>query len=150
MDKFLERARLRRPMNPPPDALRSLLKGARTIAVVGMSKNPEKDAHTVPAQLAAWGYDVIPVNPTAPEILGRTCYPSLRAVPKPIDIVNVFRPSEDVPPVADDAIAVKAKALWLQTGIAHPQAAAKARAAGLVVVEDACIRTLHRFLLPGT
>lgn len=135
-------------MNPPDDVLRALLKEARTIAVVGMSKNPEKDAFTIPQRLIAWGYDVIPVNPTASEILGRTSYPSLKAVPRPIDIVDVFRPSEDVPPIADDAVAVKAKALWMQTGIANAQAAAKARAAGLVVVEDSCITVARRRLLP--
>lgn len=134
-------------MNPDREALKRLLQGARTIAVVGMSKNPEKDAHTVPRYLLEHGYRVIPVNPTAPEILGQKCYPSLREVPGPIDIVDVFRPSEDVPPVMDDAIAVHAKALWMQLGIAHPQAAAKGRAAGLTVVEDRCIRVDHGMLL---
>ncbi|HEV8361739.1 MAG TPA: CoA-binding protein [Candidatus Thermoplasmatota archaeon] len=134
-------------MNPGPGELRALLQGARRIAVVGMSKNPEKDAHTIPAYLIAQGYDVVPVNPSAAEILGRKSHASLRDVPRPVDIVNVFRPSEDVPPIAEDAIAVGAKALWLQTGIAHAEAAAKARAAGVVVVEDACIRATHRLLL---
>ena len=129
------------------DALRALLLDARTIAVVGMSKNPEKDAHTVPRYLLEHGYKVIPVNPTAPEILGQKSYPSLREVPGPIDIVNVFRPSEDVPPVLEEALAVRPKAVWLQTGIRHDGAAGKARAAGLTVVQDTCIRTTHRMLV---
>jgi hypothetical protein len=134
-------------MNPSDEELRALLKGARRIVVVGMSKNPEKDAHTVPRYLLEHGYDVIPVNPTATEILGRKSYASLREVPGPIDLVDVFRPSEDVPPVVDDAIAVNAKTVWMQLGIAHREAAEKAKKAGLVVVEDRCMRTEHRRLL---
>lgn len=134
-------------MNPSEEQLRALLKAARTIAVVGMSKNPEKDAHTIPRFLLEKGYKVVPVNPTATDILGLKCHASLREVKEPIDIVNVFRPSEDVPPIIEDAIAVGAKAVWMQTGIAHAQAAAKGRAAGLTVVEDQCIRvTLGRLL----
>lgn len=127
-------------MDPSEADLRALLQRTRTIAVVGMSKNPEKDAHTVPRFLMEKGYEVIPVNPTATEILGLRCYPSLREVPKPIDLVNVFRPSEDVPPVVQDAIAVRAKALWLQLGIRHDASAEQARKAGLVVVQDRCMR----------
>ena len=134
-------------MNPSDDQLRALLQGAKRIAVVGMSKNPEKDAHTIPRYMLQEGYDVIPVNPTADEILGRKVYKSLREVPGPIDIVDVFRPSEDVPPVVQDAIAVGAKAVWMQTGIQHPQAAEQARAAGLTVVQDRCISVEHRRLV---
>lgn len=134
-------------MNPSDEELRRLLRDSRTIAVVGMSKNPEKDAHRIPRLLLGWGYTVIPVNPTAAEILGQKCYPSLREAPGPVDIVDVFRPSEDVPPVVEDAVAIKAKAVWMQTGIRNPEAAKKARAAGLLVVEDECISVAHRRLL---
>lgn len=134
-------------MNPSDAQLRDLLRSARTIAVVGMSKNPEKDAHTVPMFLRERGYDVVPVNPTATEIAGLPSYPDLAAVPRPIDVVNVFRPSEDVPAIVEQAIAVGAKAVWMQTGIRHAEAAAKGRAAGLLVVEDQCIRFTHRRLL---
>ena len=135
------------PMEPTDDQLRALLQGSRTIAVVGMSKNPDKDAHRIPARLLAWGYQVIPINPTADEILGQRCYASLREAPRPIDIVDVFRPSEDVPPVVEEAIEAGAKAVWMQTGIRHPQAAARARAAGLLAVQDQCITVAHRRLL---
>jgi uncharacterized protein len=127
-------------MNPSEAELRALLQRTRTIAVVGMSKNPDKDAHTVPRFLMERGYTVIPVNPTATEILGQRCYPTLRQVPGPIDLVNVFRPSEDVPPVVQDAIAVEAKAVWTQLGIRDDPSAAQARGAGLVVVQDRCLR----------
>jgi hypothetical protein len=135
------------PGNPSDDALRRMLTQAKTIAVVGMSKNPDKDAHRIPALLIEWGYRLLPINPTTDQILGLRCYKSLRDVREPIDIVDVFRPSEDVPPIVDDAIAVRAKAVWMQTGIAHERAAAKARAEGLDVVQDRCISVEHRRLV---
>jgi len=96
--------------------------------------------------MQAHGYRVIPVNPTATEILGETAYPSLSAIPELYEIVNVFRPSDQVEPIVDEAIrAGKAKVIWMQTGIANEAAAAKARAAGLHVVMDRCMRTDHRF-----
>jgi predicted CoA-binding protein len=126
--------------------LRKILQSARTIAVVGMSANPEKESHTVPAYLLERGYRIIPVNPHASEILGRKSYARLSEVPKPVDVVLVFRPSEDVPPIVDDAIRIGAKAVWMQLGISHKAAAQAARAAGLDVVMDRCIRTTHRDL----
>lgn len=123
-----------------------ILSKYRTIAVVGCSKDPSKDAHTVPAYMQSQGYRIIPVNPTAAEILGEKAYPNLSAVPDAYDIVDIFRPSDQVEPIVDEAIrAGKAKVVWMQTGIINKAAAEKARAAGLVVVMDRCLRTEHRF-----
>jgi len=125
---------------------KEILTKYRTIGVVGCSKDPAKDAHTVPAYMQAHGYRVIPVNPTATEILGERAYPNLSAVPEPYEIVNIFRPSDQVEPIVDEAIrAGKATVIWMQTGIVNEAAAAKARAAGMVVVMDRCMRTEHRF-----
>ena len=126
----------------------AILSRYRTIAVVGCSKDPTKDAHTVPAYMQAHGYRVIPVNPTATEILGEKAYLSLSSVPEPYEIVNIFRPSDQVGPIVDEAIrAGKAKVIWMQLGIANEAAADRARAAGLEVVMDRCLRTEHRLHL---
>jgi len=110
---------------------RRLMGRGTTIAVVGCSTNPEKPAHFVPKYLQEQGYNIIPVNPAAKgEILGKTVYPSLRAVPVPVDIV-------------DEAIAIKAKAIWMQEGIVHNAAADRARAAGLQVVMNKCLKKVH-------
>lgn len=130
-----------------PEAIRRVLIGSKTIAVVGCSPKPDRDSHQIAALLIERGYDVIPVNPAAQEILGRTCYPDLASIPKKVDIVDVFRASEHIPPIADDAIAAKAECLWLQSGIIHDGAAKKASDAGLYVVQDRCIATLHRVLV---
>ena len=125
---------------------REVLERYRTIAVVGCSKDPSKDAHTVPAYMQSQGYRILPVNPTATEILGEKAYPNLSAVPDPYEVVNIFRPSDQVGPIVDEAIrAGKATVIWMQTGIVNEAAAAKARAAGMVVVMDRCMRTEHRF-----
>jgi len=116
----------------------------KTIAVVGCSPKPERAGHYVPAYMQERGYKIVPVNPGHEEILGETCYPSLSAIPFPIDVVEVFRRSEDVPPVIDEAIAIKAKAVWLQSGITHPDAEEKARKAGLIVVSDRCMLVERR------
>lgn len=128
--------------------LRRLLQQTRTIAVVGMSANPERASNEVAQYLRAAGYTIIPVNPACAEILGEKCYPSLREVPVPIDLVDVFRKPEDVMPVVEDAIAVGAKAVWLQLGVIATEAAARAEAAGLTVVMDHCTKIEHRRLLP--
>ena len=130
-----------------PEAIRRLLIGAKTIAVVGASPKPDRDSHQIAKFLIDRGYDVIPVNPAAPEILGRKCFPDLASIGRKIDIVNVFRSPEHVPPIADEAIATRAEALWLQSGIAHEAAAKKASDAGLYVVEDRCIATALSTLL---
>lgn len=123
-----------------------VLRDTKRIAVVGCSATPGKDAHEIPRRMLEMGYDVVPVNPNATEIFGRKTYASLADVPGPIDLVNVFRPSEATPPVARDAVAVGAKALWLQTGIASAEAERIAKAGGLRYVEDSCVMVLARRL----
>ena len=116
----------------------------KTIAVVGFSSRPSRAGHYVPAYLQQQGYRIIPVNPFLDEVLGEKAYSSLTAVPHPVDLVLIFQRSEHVPPFVDAAIQIGAKAVWMQLGIAHAAAAAKARAAGLDVVEDACMMVEHR------
>ena len=127
--------------------LKEILLSAKTIASVGVSSNPNKESYRIASYLKAQGYRVIPVNPTAPEIMGETSYPDLQSVPEKIDIVQVFRKPEDVPPVVDDAIKAGAKVIWMQEGIVHEEAAEKARKAGLQVVMDTCMRVAHRTLI---
>jgi predicted CoA-binding protein len=124
-----------------------LMRDAKTIAVVGVSSNPTRPSNDIARYLIDAGYTVYLVNPTETEIFGRTCYPSVRDLPEPVDIVDVFRRPGDVPPVVDDAIAAGAKAVWMQLGIVNEDAAAKARAAGLDVVMDLCTKVEHRRLL---
>jgi uncharacterized protein len=111
----------------------------KTVAVVGCSPKPERAGHYVPAYLQERGYRIVPVNPGHQEILGEKCYPRLSDIPFPVDVVEVFRRSEDVPPVIEEAIAINAKAVWLQSGITHEGAEARARKAGLLVVSDSCM-----------
>ncbi|SRR5258705_8600024 len=132
--------------NPSDQELKQLLTDATTIAVVGASSNPEKSSHGIMRKLQSVGYRVIPVNPREAEVLGERTYASLREIPEHVDIVDVFRRAEDTPPIADEAVAIGAKALWLQTGIANEDAAARAEKGGLTVVMDACIGTLHSLL----
>ncbi len=121
-----------------------ILRQAKTIAVVGLSSNPLRASNEVAAYLQRMGYRIIPVNPNETEVLGEKAYARLEDVPEAIDIVDVFRKSEDVGPVADSAIAVKAKVLWMQLGIENGAAAEKARKAGLAVVENACLLVEHK------
>lgn len=123
------------------DEIGDILQRYKTVAVVGFSRDPAKDAHTVPRFLMEHGYQVIPVNPFAEEILGEKAYPRLKDVLVPFDIVVIFRPSDDVPAIVDEALETEAKVIWMQTGIWHNEAAAKARAAGLKVVQNRCMRT---------
>ncbi|OFW27341.1 MAG: CoA-binding protein [Acidobacteria bacterium RIFCSPLOWO2_02_FULL_65_29] len=132
--------------NPTDDQIKRLLTDARTIAIVGASSNPEKSSYGIMQRLQRSGYTVIPVNPRETDVLGERAYPSLKDIPIPIDIVNVFRRAEDTPPIADEAVAVGAKALWLQSGISSEDAADRAKAGGLTVVMDACIATEHSLL----
>ncbi len=115
----------------------------KNVAVVGMSKHPSKDAHHVPKYLIENGYNVIPVNPTAEEILGRKCYKTLLDVPDKIDIVDVFRPSEHVPPIVNDAIAKGVKVVWMQLGISNNEAAQEASKHGIKVVYNRCMLVEH-------
>jgi len=126
------------------DAILELLKNYKTIAVVGLSSNPMRPSHGVTEYMQCAGYRIIPVNPNETEVLGEKSYARLEDVPEKIDIVNVFRRAEEVPPVVESAIRVGAKAVWMQLGVENEQAAEKARAAGLVVIEDACILVEHR------
>ena len=132
--------------NPSDQELKQLLTDATTIAIVGASSNPDKASHGIMRKLQSAGYRVIPVNPRETDILGERSYPSLIDVPERIDIVDVFRRAEDTPGVAEEAVTIGAKALWLQTGIVSEDAAARAEAGGLTVVMDACIGATHSLL----
>ena len=128
------------------DVAARILRECRRVAVVGISDRPARDSHRVAAYLQRAGYEIVPVNPNVTEVLGLRCWPSLEAAPGPIDVVDVFRRSELVEPVVDAAIAVGAKAVWMQDGVVNERAAAKARAAGLLVVMDRCTAIEHRRL----
>jgi hypothetical protein len=121
-----------------------LLATSKTIAVVGLSAKPYRPSHGVSEYMQSRGYRIIPVNPHLAEALGEKAYPRLEDVPEPIDIVNVFRRSEEVEAVVDAAIRIRARAVWMQEGVIHRAAAEKARAAGLAVVMDRCILKEHR------
>jgi predicted CoA-binding protein len=128
---------------PELDVADRILTSARTIAVVGLSANPRRPSHGVARYLQRTGYRIIPVNPNLDEVLGERAYPSLRDIPQPVDVVDVFRRSEFVGPIVDDAIAIKAAAVWLQDGVIDEAAAARARASGLDVVMDDCMMRRH-------
>jgi predicted CoA-binding protein len=132
--------------NPPDDALRQLLTNASTIAMVGASSNPDRPSNGIMRKLKSVGYRVIPVNPNETTVLGERAYASLADVPERIDIVDVFRRAEYTPAVADEAVKIGAKALWLQSGVVNEEAAAKAEAGGLMTVMDACIGVMHTVL----
>ena len=125
------------------DRAMELMRDARTIAVVGVSADPARPSNDVARYLIDAGFTVYLVNPTEREIFGRPVYASLRDLPEPVDIVDIFRRSPDVPPVVEDAIAAGAKAVWMQLEIVHEAAAARARAAGLEVVMDRCTKIEH-------
>lgn len=133
-------------VNPPDDSLRTILTEARTIAMIGASSNPERPSHGIMKLLLDVGFTVIPVNPKETEVLGQRAYPTLRDIPVPVDIVDVFRKSEDTPPIADEAVAIGAKVLWLQAGVTSEEAATRAAAGGLTVVMDRCIGATFRLL----
>ena len=118
------------------DLIDRLLQDSKTIAVVGLSDNPARDSHRVSSYLQSQGYRIIPVNPTIGEALGEKSYPDLTSVPGPIDLVDIFRRSELVPPVVYEAIGLGVKYIWMQDGVINPKAAAKAKAAGIPVVID--------------
>ena len=132
-------------MNQTSDPIRAILESCRTVAVVGLSPKPHRASYRVAQYMQAQGWRIVPVNPLAREVLGEKAYASLReaALEHRIDLVDVFRNSEDVPPVAEEAIAIGARALWLQQDIRHDEAAARARAAGLLVVQDRCLMVEH-------
>ena len=127
--------------------MKDILLSTKTIASVGLSSNPAKESYGIVRYLKSQGYRAFPVNPTADEILGEKSYPNLESVPEKIDVVQVFRKSEDVPPVVESAIKVGAKVVWMQEGIVNEEAAQKAREAGLQVIMDACMRATHQRLI---
>jgi uncharacterized protein len=124
--------------------MEKIMAEAKTIAVVGFSSKPTRAGYYVPAYLQEQGYRIIPVNPNLSEGLGETAVASLTDIAEPVDLVLLFQRSENVPPFVDQAIEIGAKAVWMQLGIAHPAAAEKASAAGLDVVQDACLLVEHK------
>ncbi len=127
--------------------IKDMLTGSKTIAVVGLSPDPDKPSFEVAHYLQSKGYKIIPVRPGIDSILGEKAYASLSEIPVPVDIVDIFRKVEFIPEIVDEAIRIKAKAVWMQLGLVHPQASEKAKAAGLKVVMDRCLLIEHRRLL---
>lgn len=126
------------------DPIGDILKTYKTIAVVGLSSNPTRPSYAVTRYMQESGYRIIPVNPNETQVLGEKSYARLEDVPQKVDIVDIFRRAEDVPPVVDGAIHAGAKVVWMQLGIENEQAAEKARAEGITVVMDACVLIEHK------
>lgn len=126
--------------------IEKILREARTIAVVGLSPRPERPSYGVASYLQQQGYRIVPVNPTVDQVLGERSYPDLKSVPERIDVVDIFRRSEEVPPIVEDAIQVGARVIWMQEGVINEAAAARAREAGLAVVMDRCMLKEHQRL----
>ncbi len=123
-----------------------ILNSSKTIAVVGLSPKPDRPSYRVASYLKGQGCRIIPVNTYASEILGETCYPDLRSIPEQVDVVDIFRRSERVPAIVEEAIEIGAKAVWMQEGVINEEAATRAREAGLLVVMDKCMLKEHRKL----
>ena len=123
-----------------------ILQTCHIVAVVGLSPDPERHSHRVSKYLRDQGYKIVPVNPMATEVLGEKCYPDLLSIPEPVEVVDIFRRSEDIPPIVDQAIRIKAKAVWMQEGIVNEDAASRADQAGIMVVMDRCMLKEHRKL----
>lgn len=132
--------------NPPDDAIRALLGRVRTIAVVGLSPKPGRPSYAVARAMQGFGYRIVPVRPAVAEVLGEQAYARLADIPFAVDLVNVFRAAEHIPAVVEECLAIGAPAIWIQEGIVHEEAAARARAAGLTVVMDRCIYKDHMAL----
>jgi predicted CoA-binding protein len=132
--------------NPADATIKEVLAAPRTVAVVGCSPNPARDSHRIAKLLQARGHRVIPVNPGQEAILGEKCYASLRDIPEAVDMVDIFRRSEHVAPIVDEAIETGAKIVWMQLGVIDEPAAAKAQQAGLIVVMDRCPAIEYRRL----
>jgi predicted CoA-binding protein len=126
------------------NVIEKILRETKTIAVVGFSSRPTRAGYYVPAYLQNQGYLIIPVNPNIDQALGERAYPTLEAIPEPLDLVLLFQRSENVPPFVDQAISIGAKAVWMQSGISNEAAAAEAKAAGLDVVQNRCMMVEHR------
>ena len=127
--------------------IRKVLRESKTIAVVGLSPKPNRPSHQVARYLMEVGYTIIPVNPGQDIILGQTCYPNLRDIPTPVDMVDIFRRQEEVVSIVEDAIGIGARFIWMQQGIVNEEAAEKAEAAGLIVIMDRCTKIDHMNLL---
>lgn len=136
-------------MNEDINTLRRILRESKTLAVVGLSANWWRPSYFAAKYMMDHGYRVIPVNPQYQEVLGEKCYPSLRDIPEKVDIVDCFRKAEEIGALADEAIAIGAKVLWMQLGVINEAAAHKARAAGLEVVMDRCVKIEHARLFGG-
>ena len=121
-----------------------ILNFSRVVAVVGLSSKPDRPSYKVASYLKEQGYEIIPVNPTEKEILGEPCYPDLASIPESVDVVDIFRRSEEAPPIVEETIRMGARAVWMQEGVINEEAAARAREAGLIVVMDKCMRKEHR------
>ncbi len=126
--------------------LRQILATVKTIAVVGLSDDLGRPSYGVASYLQGQGYRIIPVNPNLREVLGEKAYASLRDIPEPVDVVDIFRRPEHVPAIVEEAIAIGAKVIWMQLGVTHEAAAARAEAAGLTVVRESCMGATHRQL----
>lgn len=133
--------------NPPLEKIKAILERYNTVAIVGLSPKPQRDSHKVAKYLKENHYRIVPVNPGQKEILGEKCFPNLKTIPFPIDLVDIFRKPEAIPPVVDNAIEIGAQVVWMQLGLAHNQAADKARKAGLQVVMNKCIKIEHMNML---
>ena len=123
-----------------------ILNSCHVVAVVGLSPNPDRPSNDVAAYLKGQGYRIIPVNPKSEEILGEVCYPDLNSISEPVDVVDIFRRSEEVLGVVEQAIKIKARAIWMQEGVINEEAAAQAKDAGLLVVMDKCMLKEHKKL----
>jgi predicted CoA-binding protein len=134
--------------NPSRDRIKEILQDAGNIAIVGLSDRPDRVSYMVAGAMMDRGYRIIPVNPKATEILGEKCYPTLKDIPEPVDIVNVFRRSDAIPEVAEEAIAIGAKTLWTQLEIIHEGAAQQCLDAGMNVIMDRCIKVEDAILKP--
>lgn len=136
-------------MHDDINTLRRILKESRVLAIVGLSANWHRPSYFAAKYMLEHGYRVIPVNPQYAEVLGQKCYASLREIPGKVDLVDVFRKTADVMPIAEDAMAIGAKVLWQQLGVKNAEAAANARAAGMETVMDRCVKIEHGRLFGG-
>jgi predicted CoA-binding protein len=134
--------------NPGQEEIRQILQNSKTIAVVGLSDNPQRVSHMVAEAMQRKGFRIIPVNPNTDQVLGEKSYASLKEIPEAVDIVNVFRRSEQVVPIAEEAAQIGAKVLWLQQGIYNEAAAEIASRAGMTVIMDLCIKVMDSLLNP--
>jgi predicted CoA-binding protein len=133
-------------LNASPEEIKEILKTFHTVAVVGLSPKPDRASHQVARYLKEHGYRIVPVRPGCREILGEACYDSLPDIPFPVEVVDIFRNVEAIPGIVDEAIAIGAKVVWMQLGLAEPDSARKARASGLKVVMDRCMKIEHGHL----